>query len=98
MAVLIAFLLGENSPFVGGPFHVADTVHRFSTKLVPTACTAFRFTYSVPRITYSVPRITNSILAWLRFTYSTSHLACSALTLLTLMSLFSDVSDISDVR
>jgi hypothetical protein len=26
MAVLIAFLLGENSPFVGGPFHVADTV------------------------------------------------------------------------
>jgi hypothetical protein len=28
MAVLIAFLLGENSPFVGGPFHVADTVDR----------------------------------------------------------------------
>ena len=33
MAVLIAFLLGENSPFVGGPFHVADTVvARFEEK------------------------------------------------------------------
>ena len=33
MAVLIAFLLGENSPFVGGPFHVADTVdHEFCYK------------------------------------------------------------------
>ena len=36
MAVLIAFLLGENSPFVGGPFHVADTVVAVLIRVVRT--------------------------------------------------------------
>jgi len=73
-------------------------LNRFSAKLIPNTCTAFRFTYSGPRICHFIPRITYSTRAWLCFACSASHLACSTLAWLTLVSLFSGVLDISDVR
>jgi hypothetical protein len=55
MAVLIAFLLGENSPFVGGPFHVADTVYKIYDLLANSMTICKDATRSEPRCSHVNP-------------------------------------------